>query len=124
MKSGSDSSSQWNESSLSEFFRQPVVTAQYGCQQAVRVEIDAAQYSDFIETLGREFLGELRATYYRVVDGPLKYQPLRSGIRRALVRRFPYAVYFAVEGEVIVVLAVLHVSRDPAEWQRRRGLIG
>jgi len=50
-----------------------------------------------------------------------KYQDLRSGIRRALLRRFPYAVYFAVETDVVVVLAVLHVSRDPAEWQRRRG---
>jgi len=37
------------------------------------------------------------------------------------LRRFPYAAYFAVESDVVVVLAVLHVSRDPAEWQRRRG---
>jgi plasmid stabilization system protein ParE len=71
--------------------------------------------------LGREFLADLRATYDRVADSPLAYQDLRSGIRRALVRRFPYAVYFAVESDVVVVLAVLHVSRDPAEWQRRRG---
>jgi plasmid stabilization system protein ParE len=68
-----------------------------------------------------EFLDELRATYGRIVEGPLKYQHLRSGIRRALLRRFPYAVYFAVEEAAIVVLAVLHASRDPAEWQRRRG---
>jgi len=71
--------------------------------------------------LGAEFLHELRATYDRIVEGPFKYQHLRSGIRRALLRRFPYAVYFAVEGTVIVVLTVLHASRDPAEWQRRRG---
>jgi toxin ParE1/3/4 len=71
--------------------------------------------------LGSEFLDELRTTYHRIVDGPFKYQHLRSGIRRALLRRFSYAVYFAVEGTVIVVLAVLHASRDPAEWQRRRG---
>lgn len=71
--------------------------------------------------LGLEFLDELRVTYSRIVDGPLKYQELRSGIRRALVKRFPYAVYFAVEVDVIVVLAVLHASRDPLEWQRRRG---
>jgi len=56
----------------------------------------------------------------RIADSPFKYQDLRSGIRRALVRRFPYAVYFAVEAGVAVVLAVLHVGRDPAEWQQRR----
>ena len=71
--------------------------------------------------LGLEFLDELRATYARVVEVPLQYQHLRSGIRRALTHRFPYAVYFGIEGDVIVVLAVLHASRDPAEWQRRTG---
>lgn len=71
--------------------------------------------------LGRQFLDEVRATYDRIADGPLAYQDVRAGIRRALVRRFPYAVYFAVEADAVVVLAVLHVNRNPAEWQRRRG---
>ena len=69
--------------------------------------------------LGREFLDQLRFTYDRIGEGPLKYQELRSGIRRALVRRFPYTVYFAVESNIIAVVAVLHTGRDPAEWQRR-----
>jgi plasmid stabilization system protein ParE len=68
-----------------------------------------------------EFLDELRVAYGRIADGPLKYRDLRSGIRRALLRRFPYAVYFSVEEEVVVILAVLHAHRDPAEWQSRRG---
>jgi plasmid stabilization system protein ParE len=67
-----------------------------------------------------EFLDELRATYNRIADGPFKYQELRAGIRRALLKRFPYAVYFAIEAEIIVVAAVLHASRDPAQWQRRK----
>ncbi|MFZ5865776.1 MAG: type II toxin-antitoxin system RelE/ParE family toxin [Thermodesulfobacteriota bacterium] len=71
--------------------------------------------------LGRQFLDQLRATYDRITESPLAYQAIRAGIRRALVRRFPYAVYFAVEGDAVVVLAVFHVSRDPAEWQKRRG---
>lgn len=32
----------------------------------------------------------------RIVDNPLRYQDLRSGIRRALTKRFPYAVYFTI----------------------------
>lgn len=76
-------------------------------------------YKDEQTELGESFLDELRATYDRILKGPLKYQALRAGIRRALLRRFPYAVYFAIEGHIIVVLAVLHASRDPAEWQRR-----
>jgi toxin ParE1/3/4 len=71
--------------------------------------------------LGSEFLDELAVTYERIQDGPLRYEDLRGGIRRALLRRFPYAVYFAVERDLVVVVAVLHGTRDPAEWQRRRG---
>jgi hypothetical protein len=44
--------------------------------------------------LGAEFLDELRMVYERILDRPLVYQDLRSGIRRALTRRFPYAIFF------------------------------
>ena len=88
-----------------------------------RADIDIEAAFEWYERerpgLGLEFLDELRAAYGRIVDGPLKYQQLRSNIRRALLKRFPYAVFFTVEDEIIVVLAVLHTSRDPAEWQRR-----
>ena len=50
------------------------------------VDLDVAATFDWYEKeqagLGQEFLGELRATYDRVADGPLKYQHLRSGIGR------------------------------------------
>lgn len=70
--------------------------------------------------LGLEFLEELRAAYTRIITRPLGYQDVGLGTRRALLRRFPYAVYYVIGNDVIVVLAVLHASRDPAEWQRRR----
>lgn len=69
--------------------------------------------------LGMEFLNEVRAAYRRILYNPLNYQELRSGIRRALTKRFPYAIYFAIKEQTIVVVAVLHTARDPAEWQWR-----
>jgi toxin ParE1/3/4 len=87
------------------------------------VEADVEASFDWYESeqigLGFEFLDEVRAAYLRIIDGPSKYVELRSGIRRALTKRFPYAIYFSIEGTGIVVLAVLHTARDPAEWQRR-----
>jgi toxin ParE1/3/4 len=83
------------------------------------VEVIFDWYDDERPGLGREFLEELRATISRVLAGPYRYQVLRSDIRRALVRRFPYAVFFAVEGNSIVVIRVLHTSRSPREWQLR-----
>jgi len=90
-------------------------------EPAVDSDVEAAfnWYETEEAGLGIEFLDELRAAYDRVAEGPFRYQELRSGARRALIRRFPYAIYFSVEADVIVVLAVLHARRDPAEWQRR-----
>jgi plasmid stabilization system protein ParE len=92
-------------------------------ESLVDLDVEAAfeWYENERAGLGVEFLNELRAAYNRIAEGPLKYQELRGAIRRALLRRFPYAVYFAVEADVVVIVAVLHASRDPAEWQRRRG---
>jgi toxin ParE1/3/4 len=89
-----------------------------------RVDLDVAATHQWYENeragLGLEFLYELGAAYDRIADDPFKYQDVESGIRRALLRRFPYAVYFSIENDIVVILAALHVSRDPAEWQRRR----
>ncbi len=92
-------------------------------EPSVELDVEAAfeWYEKEQSGLGVEFLDELRATYNRIADSPLKYQELRRDIRHALLNRFPYAVYFAVEGNLVVVVAVLHAGRDPAEWQRRRG---
>ena len=84
------------------------------------VEATARWYERQRPGLGLEFLGELRAAYTRIITGPLGYQSIGLGTRRALLRRFPYAVYFVVGDDVVTVVAVLHASRDPAEWQRRR----
>ena len=95
----------------------------YAIEAEIAVEADVEAAFDWYEGeepgLGSEFLEELRAAYHRILDHPFGYQDLRSGIRLALTRQFPYAVYFAVEGESIVIVAVLSTARDPAEWQRR-----
>ena len=88
---------------------------------AVELEVEAAfeWYEHEQPELGFEFLAELRATYQRILDSPLGYKHLRAGMRRALARRFPYAIYYSIEEEAVVILAVLHTARDPAEWQKR-----
>ena len=40
-------------------------------------------------------------------------------VRRALIRRFPYGIYYAVDEELIEVIAVFHAKRDPKRWQDR-----
>ena len=88
---------------------------------AVELDIEAAfvWYEREEPGLGFHFLDELHAAYVKILDHPFGYQDLRAGIRRVLTRRFPCCIYFSVEADAIVVLAVLHSARDPEAWQRR-----
>ena len=89
-------------------------------QQADRnVEAAYAWYENERSGLGLEFLDGLQATFDRIANGPFKYQELRPTIRHAQLRRLPYAVYFTVESDMVVVFAVMHARQNPTEWQRR-----
>jgi toxin ParE1/3/4 len=69
--------------------------------------------------LGHEFLAEALASFQRIAEQPLTYPVLRRSTRRALMSRFPFGIYFHVEDERIVVLAIMHGSRHPRRWQSR-----
>ena len=71
--------------------------------------------------LGSRIILEIDATLLRIEDGPLRYPVFYRGLRRALVRRFPYAVYFHDEQHVVSVLAVLHQRRDTKVLNERLG---
>jgi plasmid stabilization system protein ParE len=84
-------------------------------------DLDAASewYEERRVGLGGEFLRATRATLAGVARAPEQFPVARSPVRRALVRRFPYAIYFVPESEQTVVIGVLHVRRDPHVWQSR-----
>lgn len=71
------------------------------------------------EGLGAEFVLELDVPYDRIAQHPLHFPGIGEAIRRALLHRFPYAVYFVTD-DVPVVLAVLHQHRKPRAWRKRQ----
>jgi len=70
------------------------------------------------EGLGAEFVLELDALYERIAVNAVQFPEIGFGVRRALLQRFPYAVYFWNERSP-VVLAVLHQHRRPDAWRSR-----
>jgi len=70
--------------------------------------------------LGQEFLREVRATLDRVLDQPRAYPVIHRDTRRAIVRRFPYALFYRRMDDLTVFVACYHMRRDPKGWQRRR----
>jgi plasmid stabilization system protein ParE len=88
---------------------------------AARAEFDEA--FDWYETqqpgLGVTFASRIHEAFDRISAGPALYPVVFGDVRRAVVRRFPYAIFFRVRPQRIVVLAVFHGSRDPRIWQSR-----
>ena len=88
---------------------------------AAAADIDEAflWYEGQSPGLGHEFLGAAQALMDTVAQYPLRYPVVRRNTRRALLRRFPYAIYFRIYDEVVVVVACMHGRRNPRRWQVR-----
>lgn len=88
---------------------------------AARLEVIAAHewYEKEAAGLGQRFLRELNYQAERIVDNPMQFALIRADIRRARLRRFPYALFFRTQDEAINVIACFHASRDPMIWRRR-----
>ena len=65
------------------------------------------------------FVAELGAAAARIVENPLQFPVMFGDIRRARLRRFPYALFYRLDGETVYVVACFHGSRDPRRWQSR-----
>ena len=77
-------------------------------------------YESQLEGLGHRFVDELDRAIQKAHQNPQHYQAVHREIRRVLLRRFPYAVFFVFEIERVVVLAILHQYEDPAKWEELR----
>lgn len=76
-------------------------------------------YEDKDEGLGTEFMRALDATLSAIQRTPPGYAVIYKQVRRALLRRFPYCVFYLYENGKIIVIACFHASRDPKQWQGR-----
>jgi len=69
--------------------------------------------------LGQDFNIEVHATIENILSFPNAWPVLEDDIRRCLTQRFPYGIIYAKVDELILVLAVMHLHRDPDHWKKR-----
>jgi plasmid stabilization system protein ParE len=87
-----------------------------------RAELIDAQdwYENEAPGLGRRFRAAVDAVVERMSATPRQFPVIYKNVRRALLRRFPYALMFVIGAdEALTVIACFHGSRDPAHWQKR-----
>ena len=81
---------------------------------------DAARwYEDERAGLAERFLSDVDRTFARIRERPFQFPLVTGDARRALLHTFPYAVYFRTSNETVVVLAMLHLRRNPKVWRGR-----
>ncbi|HYX29355.1 MAG TPA: hypothetical protein VE863_12395 [Pyrinomonadaceae bacterium] len=82
---------------------------------------EAAQWYEEREIgLGVRFLREVRASLERIADDRLSFPVIEHDVRRTLLHKFPYSIYFVSKSNAVSGIAVLHQHRQPGEWKSRR----
>ncbi len=71
--------------------------------------------------LDNEFLTEIDDAVSEVLANPIRFEQVRPGIRRYLLVRFPYGIYYRMPDENTVrIIIVRHHSRRPGLGMRRQ----
>ena len=82
--------------------------------------IDAAVYYETQQSdLGRRFLASAQEAVNRIVLNPRLYAVVDLDVRRCLTKTFPFGVLFRDMPGKIVIMAVMHLHRDPDYWKNR-----
>jgi hypothetical protein len=87
----------------------------------VKEEVQAAfdWYEARSTGLGERFLKELDLSFEDILSRPEVHQVHINGIRRCLVRKFPFGILFTENPDHIFILAVMHLKRRPFFWMER-----
>ena len=78
-----------------------------------------AYYAESAPGLGLRFRAEVERSAKVLGRMPLLWPQVWPPVRRCLLRRFPYALIYAVEADYVFVIAVAHQHRKPDYWVYR-----
>jgi len=87
----------------------------------VQQDVDEAYtwYEDRRPGLGEDFLSCVDACIQLICRMPELYAKVHEEYRRALVRRFPYAIFYEYTGGKVFIYSIFHTSSDPKKWRNR-----
>ena len=77
----------------------------------------AAQY--FAERQPGLDIASIEATIQRICESPRSWRVFDGEVRRCVAHVFPYAVLYSIEPDHVLIIAVMHCSREPGYWRHR-----
>lgn len=69
--------------------------------------------------LGYEFAAEITATLNRISSFPEAWPRISLRTRRCITNKFPYGVIYQIQDNNVLVVAIMHMKRNPVSWQNR-----
>lgn len=91
------------------------------CQETEQdIQTGYEWYKKQYQGLGKDFLAEIEVQIEAIEKNPNLHAKVFKNIHRALCKKFPYAIYFVITDDNIVVIGVLHQSRNPTIWKTRK----
>jgi plasmid stabilization system protein ParE len=99
------------------------VTLRIAIKRAAAKDIEVAYdwYEAQDEGLGKLFLAELSVCFSRIQIAADALAFVHKDVKRLLVGRFPYSVYFRQRKNALVIIAVVHQRRHEKHWKQRAG---
>ena len=89
-------------------------------QEALEEYSEATRwYAEHDLKLAFRFIDAVEEAVSRVVEKPFRWRVIEDDLRRCLTRVFPYAVLYSIEDDFILIVAVMHCSREPGYWKTR-----
>ncbi|MBN2423425.1 MAG: type II toxin-antitoxin system RelE/ParE family toxin [Calditrichaceae bacterium] len=76
-------------------------------------------YEDKVDGLGKRFLLSLDASIQAISRTPKAYPKVYKDIRRVFLNRFPYGIFYLIQGKMVVIFAVYHEKRNPENLKNR-----
>jgi hypothetical protein len=79
----------------------------------------AVYYEQQLADLGKRFLVSVQEAVSKIQIDPQLYPVVDLDVRRCLTRTFPFGILYRELPKHIVVVAVMHLHRDPDYWKNR-----
>jgi toxin ParE1/3/4 len=86
------------------------------------VELEqTAHYGAREAGLDIRFIDSVEETVGRILEAPSRWRIIEDDVRRCLRHVFPHGILYTIEQDHVLILAVMHCSREPGYWRYRLG---